>query len=472
MFQDYHDAVEWGRDNEVQMVDLKFCDLRGRWRHMTMAAHQLAEPLFTEGVGFDGSSVGFKSVEAGDMVLVPDPTTATWDPFWETKTLSFICDVREAGTGHDSPLAPRQVAQRAEAYLHQTGLADGSRWGPEFEFYVFDGVRYQDEPFEAGYAVTSSEAGWGETENRFGYRIRPQQGYHVAPPLDELYNLRSEIVLRMEEAGVQVRYHHHEVGAPGQSEVEIVLLPLTRAADATMHAKYITRMVAHRRGKAATLMPKPVQGAAGNGMHVHQHLFKDDQPLFHDAAGYGGLSDLARYYVGGLLHHGPALLALTNPSTNSYRRLIPGFEAPTNLFYSLANRSAAIRIPEYATAPREKRIEFRPPDATCNIYLALAAMLMAGIDGIQRRIDPSEAGFGPFDENVYEWPPERLRQIKSLPTSLSDALAALEADHEFLLAGGVFSEELVGNWIREIAQDVRQITRRPHPYEYTLYFNC
>jgi len=472
MFQDFHKAVEWSHDNDVQMVDLKFCDLRGRWRHVTMAANQLAEPLFTQGVGFDGSSVGFKSVEAGDMVLVPDPTTATWDPFWESATLSFICDVQEIDTDQASPLAPRQVARRAEAYLRQTGLADESRWGPEFEFYVFDSVSYLDEPSSAGYMVTSAEAGWGEEEKKTSYRIPHQQGYHVTPPLDELYNLRAEIVLRMEEAGIKVRYHHHEVGAPGQSEVEILLEPLTRAADATMYAKYITRMVAHRQGKAVTFMPKPVQGAAGNGMHVHQHLFQDGQPLFYDAEGYGGLSELARHYVGGLLHHGPALLAFTNPSTNSYRRLIPGFEAPVKLFYSLANRSAAIRIPAYATAPLEKRIEFRPPDATCNIYLALAAMLMAGIDGIQRRIDPTAAGFGPFDENVFDWPPERLRQIKSLPTSLEDALAALEADHEFLLAGDVFSEELVHNWIREIGQDTKQIVQRPHPYEYTLYFNC
>jgi len=472
MFQNYHDVVAWGRDNDVQMVDLKFCDLRGRWRHVTMAANQLAEPLFTEGVGFDGSSVGFKTIEAGDMVLIPDPATATWDPFWEVPTLSFICDVHEAGSGAPSPLAPRQVAQRAEAYLRQTGIADESRWGPEFEFYVFDSVSYLDEPSSAGYMVTSAEAAWGEEERKTGYRILHQQGYHVAPPLDELYNLRAAIVQHMEAAGIPVKYHHHEVGAPGQSEIETVMGPLVRTADATMHAKYITRMTAHEHGKEVTFMPKPVQGAAGNGMHVHQHLFKAGQPLFYDARGYGGLSELARYYVGGLLHHGPALLAFTNPSTNSYRRLVPGFEAPVKLFYSLANRSAAIRIPAYATTPHTKRIEFRPPDATCNIYLALAAMLMAGLDGIQQRIDPTAAGFGPFDENVYEWPPERLKQVRSLPTSLDDALAALEADHEFLLVGDVFSEELLHVWIQEIGQDIRQIVQRPHPYEYTLYFNC
>ncbi|MDY7041068.1 MAG: type I glutamate--ammonia ligase [Chloroflexota bacterium] len=473
MFEEFDQARDYVRKHGIRMIDLKFCDLWGRWRHLTLSANEFTAEFMAQGVGFDGSSVGLKNVKAGDMVLVPDLATGFMDPFWEEPTLSFICSTREADTKAIFARDARNMAVRAEEVLRESGVADESLWGPEFEFYVFDSVSYENGVNCAAYRVDSSEANWHSADCGQGYCIKPHGGYHAIPPNDRLYNLRSQMVLYLEEMGVKVKYHHHEVGGPGQSEIEIPLTGLVRSGDVTMFAKYVARMTSYARGQTVTFMPKPLYGEAGNGMHFHQTLFKDGRNLFYDAAGYGGLSQTAFYYIGGLLRHGPALLALTNPSTNSYRRLIPGFEAPVNLFFSLGNRSAAIRIPKYATAPGSKRIEFRPPDATCNVYLALAAQLLAGLDGILNEIDPTAEGFGPIDANIFTWSEERRSAIKGVPASLDEALCALEADYEFLLRGGVFDEGLLADWAEHKRYNEEYAVRhRPHPYEVELYFDA
>lgn len=472
MFETFEQARQYVIEQGIRMVDLKFNDLWGRWHHLTVPANQFTPKLMEDGVGFDGSAVGLKSVKAGDMVLVPDLSTAAFDPFWDVKTLSFICYTLEADTHNIFANDPRNVATRAEQYLRETGIADESRWGPEFEFYVFDSVSYENAINRAGFQLDSREADWNSAEGGHGHYIPLHGGYHAIPPKDQLFNLRAEITIRLEEMDVQVKYHHHEVGGPGQLEIETPLVGLRDAGDMTMIIKYVTKMVAQSHGQTATFMPKPLYGEAGNGMHFHQHLFKSEKNVFWDADGYGCLSQTALHYIGGLLTHGPAVLALTNPSTNSYRRLIPGFEAPVNAFFSLGNRSAAIRIPKYACQPESARFEFRPPDATCNVYLALAAQLMAGLDGIRKQIDPTEAGFGPIDQNIFAWTPEQRASIKQLPGSLDEALSALEADNEFLLEGEVFSDELIEQWIaykREM--EYYAVRNRPHPYEVELYFD-
>jgi glutamine synthetase len=459
-------------EQQIQMVDLKFCDLWGRWRHLTIPASQFTPSLLDEGVGFDGSAVGLKSVKAGDMVIVPDLPTGTLDPFWEVPTYSLICSTKEADTKRIFFRDPRNIAARAEAYLKETGIADESRWGPEFEFYIFDRVSFENEVNRAGYRLDSAEADWNSASGGHGHYIPLHGGYHAIPPKDALYNLRAAMTAHLEAMAVPVKYHHHEVGGPGQSEIETPLMGLVRAGDATMLVKYVAKMTAHARGQTVTFMPKPLYGEAGSGMHFHQHLFKGSKNLFYDANGYSLLSKTALHYIGGLLTHGAALLALTSPSTNSYRRLVPGFEAPVNAFFSAGNRSAAVRVPKYATGPQEVRIEFRPPDATCNVYLALAAQLMAGLDGIQRQLDPTEAGFGPIDENIFAWPPEKRATIKALPGTLREALEALERDNDFLLVGGVFDDELIADWIRhKLHAEYYEVRNRPHPYEVALYFD-
>lgn len=472
MFQTFEQARRYVDDHDIQMVDLKFCDLWGRWHHITLPAGQFTPSLMKEGVGFDGSAVGLKSVKAGDMVLVPDLATGMVDPFYGTPTLSFICSTLEADTHAVFSNDPRNIAIRAEAYMRESGIADESRWGPEFEFYVFDSVAYENGINKAGYWLESREADWNSAEGGHGHYIPLHGGYHAVPPKDQLYNLRSEMVLRLEAMGVPVKYHHHEVGGPGQCEIETPMVGLVAAGDMTMIVKYVTKMVAQSHGQTVTFMPKPLYGEAGNGMHFHQQLLKEGRNLFYDPAGYGCLSQAALYYIGGLLKHGAALLGLTNPSTNSYRRLVPGFEAPVNAFFSLGNRSAAIRIPKYANQPDTARLEFRPPDATCNVYLALAAQLLAGLDGIMNQIDPTPAGFGPIDANIFAWSEEERAKIKRLPESLDEALRALEVDHDFLLAGNVFSEELIHRWI-EYKRDMESypVRNRPHPYEVSLYFD-
>jgi glutamine synthetase len=472
MFQTFEQARQYVVENGVEMVDLKFCDLWGRWHHLTVPASQFTPEMMEEGIGFDGSAVGLKSVKAGDMVLVPDLSTGRMDPFWNNPTLSFICITLEADTHDIFHNDPRNIAIRAEEYLKDTGVGDRSLWGPEFEFYVFDNVAYDNGVNRGCYELNSNEADWNSASGGHGHYIPLHGGYHAIPPKDQLYNLRSEMSLLLEGMGVPIKYHHHEVGGPGQSEIETPLMGLVEAGDATLLVKYITKMTAYKYGKTVTYMPKPLFGEAGSGMHFHQMLMKEGNNIFYDPKGYGCLSQTALYYIGGLLTHGAALLALTNPSTNSYRRLVPGYEAPINAFFSLGNRSAAVRIPKYANQPSTTRFEFRPPDATCNVYLALAGQLLAGLDGIKRQIDPTEAGFGPIDANIFAWTDEQRASIKALPTSLDEALDALENDHQFLLEGDVFSEELLAQWIEyKRTQESLQIRNRPHPYEMYLYFD-
>lgn len=471
MFQTFEEALAFIQERSIAQVDLKFSDLWGRWHHVTLPVSRFTPKLMENGVGFDGSSVGFKGVSAGDMVMVPELGTGFVDPFWEMPTLSFICATLEADTRHIFPYDPRNIAIRAEEYLQQSGIADCSIWGPEFEFYIFDGVSYQNTMNTASYRVESAEADWKSYELGSGYGIPLHGGYHAIPPLDRLYNLRSKISARLEAAGVAVKYHHHEVGGPGQCEIETAMLPLLKAADAALLIKYITRMSAFEAGMTATFMPKPLYGEAGSGMHFHQHLWKNGVNLCYDPQGYGCMSKLAYHYMAGLLHHGGAVMAFTNPSTNSYRRLIPGYEAPISAIFSLANRSAAIRIPKYANRPDTARFEFRPPDATANPYLAMAAQLLAGIDGIRKELDPTVMGLGPVDENIFAWSEEKRATIKSLPTSLEQAMDALEADHDFLLVGGVFNEDLIQRWIARKRQEEREVRNRPHPYEIELYYD-
>ena len=475
MFVSREEVLDYMHDHEIQMVDLKFVNLFGGWHHITLPASHFNLETFERGIAFDGSSTpGFKTTEAGDMVLLPDPRTTYPDPFWDVPTISLFCSIAEADTREPFSRDPRSIAARAEEYLVQSGIATHSKWGPEFEFYIFDSINYRNDEHQSSYMIDSEEAGWNSmlAGPNQGHRMGAHGGYHATPPADRGYNLRSEMVRHLEAADIPVNYHHHEVGGPGQNEIEILLDTLRRSADKAMWSKYVIRMVAQVHGKTATFMPKPLYGVAGNGMHFHQHLFKDGEPLFYEKGGYADLSDTALHYIGGLLTHGPALLALTNPSTNSYKRLVPGFEAPVKSFFSLGNRSAAIRIMKYATEPMEKRIEFRPPDGTCNIYLAMAAMLMAGIDGIKRKIDPTKAGFGPFDVNLFTMPEEQRETIASLPTSLDAALDALEADHGFLLAGDVFTPDLIATWIKVKRAEADQLRRRPHPYEMELYYDA
>jgi len=476
MFSTVRELLAFIRKEEVAAIDFKACDLLGRWHHITLPASRADETLFEDGVGFDASSFpGFKTVESGDMVLLPDVPTAFVDPFFQDSTVSVVCSVVEAASRAAFPRDPRGVAARAEAFMRASGIADRAPFGPEFEFYLLDRVTYRNDTCAGSYEIACREGRLdGGTEGRYeGVTLAPKGGYHAIPPEDRYCNVRCEAVRLLETAGVDVRYHHHEVGSLGQQEIEVNLQPLTKAGDVAMMVKYFVRMVAERHGLVATFMPKPFHGEAGTGMHFHQHLFKDGRPLFHDPAGYGRLSRLAFHYTAGLLSHAPALLGLTNPSTNSYRRLVPGYEAPVNAFFSLGNRSAAIRIPGYATQPAETRIEFRPPDPTCNPYLAMAAMLLAGLDGVKKGIDPTTAGFGPYDKNVFDMSEEERRErIKPLPTSLEDALAALDADFGFLVEGGVFDESLVRDWCRIHRERCEAVRRRPHPFEVEQLLGC
>jgi len=460
------------KDKNFEMVDFKVIDLIGRWYHITIPASQFGEKTFVDGIGLDASSYsGYKKVAAGDMKIIPDGTTAMLDPSCEVKTLSLICDIFEAD-GSPYSRYPRNVARKAEAYMSQIQKGK-ALFSPEYEFYIFDGVEYESGINRSFYYLDSAEAFWntgsGEHSN-IGYKFCKGKGYHGIPPADITFNLRSEMTKLIEEAGVTVKYHHHEVGGPGQVEIEVLHDTLLRSADAAMIIKYIVKNTAYRNQKVANFMPKPLYQEAGSGMHVHQYISDNGISLFHDPAGYSCLSNLALNYIGGLLKHGPALLALTNPSTNSYKRLVPGYEAPVNLFFAAANRTAAIRIPTYEVTEQGTRIEFRPPDATCNPYLALAAMLMAGLDGIEKNIDTAAEGFGPFEVDIAEIPEKEREKIKVLPTSLEDALSELKNDHDFLLKGGVFTEDLIDAWIQyKLENEVEPLRGRPHPYEFELY---
>mgnify|MGYP005816505009 CR=1 FL=1 len=471
MIKDFPTAEQFIREHAIRMIDLKFCDLWGRWHHVTLPTHEFTPDLMQDGVGFDGSSVGLKSVKSGDMALIPVLATGTIDPFGEVPTVSFICQAVEADTKALFSRDPRVIAAHAEEYLQKTRVATESRWGPEFEFYVFSKVFFENTTNTASYQVEALEAAWNSPSGGRGDYLPLHGGYHAIPPRDQLYGLRTQMVTTLEEMGIPVKYHHHEVGGPGQSEIETPLLGILQAADASMTVKYVTRLVAQQAGQTVTFLPKPLYGEAGSGMHFHQQLLKEGQNIFYDPSGPNLLSKTALYYIGGLLTHAPALLAWTNPSTNSYRRLVPGYEAPVNCFFSSGNRSAAIRVPKYATSPQAVRFEFRPPDATCNPYLAMAAMLLAGLDGIQNQIDPTQAGYGPIDENIFSWPSEKRATIKSLPSSLPEALSALEQDHHFLLAGDVFDEGLIQDWITNKQCECDAVLGRPHPYEFQIYYD-
>jgi glutamine synthetase len=458
---------------EVQMVDYRFTDLPGTWQHFSSPIHELSEETFEDGVGFDGSSIrGFQEIHESDMLLMPDPTTAFIDQVLEVSTLVLICDVYDPVTRQPYSRDPRYVARKAEAYLKQTGIADTSYWGPEAEFFLFNDVRYGGGTNSSFYYIDSNEGWWKSGEDlkpNLGAQIPPKRGYFPVPPTDTQQDVRSRIVLTLEAAGIPIEVHHHEVATAGQAEIDMRFDSLLRMADNVLLYKYIVKNVARLNGLTATFMPKPLFGDNGSGMHVHQSLWKSDKNVFFDEAGYAQLSESAHYYIGGLLKHAPALLALAAPTTNSYRRLVPGFEAPVNLAYSQRNRSAICRIPTYSKSPKAKRIEFRAPDPSCNPYLCFAALLMAGLDGIQNRIDPGE----PVDKDLYGLPPEEASLIKQVPGSLDAVLAALENDYEFLLKGDVFTEDVLEAYLTYKRQvEIDPVRMRPHPYEFTLYFDA
>ena len=464
---DAREALEWAGEAQATMVDLKFCDLLGTWQHMTLPVRALDETAFDEGLGFDGSSIrGWQGISESDMLLMPQAETAILDPGTEAPTLSLVCEVVDPVTREPYGKDPRQVGRRAEQYLRSTGIADTAYFGPECEFFVFDEVSYELGPHRSHYAVDSAEGYWNSGKPGLGYTARPKEGYFPTAPSDTLHDLRTEMVLTLERLGIPCEFHHHEVASGGQCEIDLRFQTLTRMADKVMWYKYVTKNTARKFGKTVTFMPKPIFQDNGSGMHTHQSLWKVGEPLMSDGSGYAGLSTLARSYVGGLLAHAPALLAFCAPTTNSYRRLVPGYEAPVNLVYSQRNRSACIRIPMYSEAPKAKRVEFRCPDAAANPYLAFAAMLMAGIDGIQRGLDPGP----PADYDLFE---EADGSVPQVPGSLGESLDALEADHEFLLQGGVFSEELIHTWIAwKRENEVDAVRLRPHPAEFVLYYDC
>lgn len=467
------DVLDFAKAQNLKVVDVKFVDLPGTWQHFSLPLGELDEDAFSSGLGFDGSSIrGFQAIHESDMLLMPDPKTAIVDPACAIPTLSLVCNVVDPIKREPYTRDARYVAQKAEAYLKTTGIATTSYFGPEAEFFIFDSVRYDQNQHEGYYYVDSDEGIWnsGRPNNgtmNLANRTRNKEGYFPVAPADTLQDIRSEIVLRMIEAGVPVEMHHHEVATAGQCEIDMRFDSLTAMGDKLLLYKYIVKNVAHAHGKTATFMPKPLYGDNGSGMHCHQSLWNDDGPLFFDANGYAQLSQTALWYIGGLLKHAPALLALLAPTTNSYRRLVPGFEAPVNLVYSQRNRSAAVRIPMYSVSAKSKRIEFRPPDATCNPYLAFSAMLLAGLDGIQNKIDPGQ----PMDMDLYE--SEEGKHVKQVPGSLSETLAALEADHDFLFKGDVFTPDLIETYIAmKRAKDVDPVRLRPHPYEFFLYYDA
>ncbi len=467
-----NDVRKLAKDQGVEIVDLRFIDLPGIWQHFSIPIEDLSDDLFGEGIGFDGSSIrGYQQIQESDMMLVADPETAVVDPCLKIRTLSMICDVVDPVTRQRYTRDPRFIAQKAEKYLQSTGLADKSYWGPELEFYIFDEVRFDQTANSAFYSIDSSEGVWntGRAEGpNLGYKLRHKEGYFPVPPADQLQDLRSEIILKMKNVGIKAEVHHHEVGTAGQGEIDMRFTTLTKMADNVMYYKYIIRNVSKAHGKTATFMPKPIFGDNGSGMHVHQSLWKGESNQFYDEKGYAQISQMAKHYIGGLLKHAPALLAFCAPTTNSYRRLVPGYEAPVNLCYSQRNRSAACRIPMYSKSIKAKRLEFRCPDPSSNPYLCFAALLMAGLDGVQSRIDPGE----PIDKDLYDLEPEEAEKVKSTPGSLGEVLDALERDHAWLLKGDVFTKDVIDTWIgykRE--KELAQVNLRPVPYEFFLYYD-
>ena len=473
------DVMALIESKQIKAIDLRFVDLPGLWQHFTVSTKEFSADIFEEGIGFDGSSIrGFQQIQESDMLLFPDPASAFVDPFMATPTLVLICNVKDPVTGESYSRDPRHIAQKAEAYLRSTGIGDTAYFGPEPEFFILDDVRYGQSYNEGFYHLDAGEGFWnaGRVENpdgagasrNMGYKIRYKQGYFPVPPADTHQDLRTEMMLTLEQIGVDVEVQHHEVGTAGQAEIDMRFDSLVSMGDKLLKYKYAVKNVARRHGKTVTLMPKPIFQDNGSGMHVHQSLWKDGRNQFFEAGTYADLSQTALYYIGGILKHAPALCALTNPTTNSYRRLVPGYEAPINLIYSMRNRSAAVRIPVYSSSEKAKRVECRFPDPTCNGYLAFSAMLMAGLDGVQNRISPP----GPLDKDLYDLPPEELGKIASTPGTLSQVLDALEADHDFLLKGDVFTSDVIETWIAyKRENEVDAIRLRPHPWEFALYFD-
>ncbi len=469
---DVKEVIGLIKDRKIQAVDMRFCDLPGLWQHFTVTPKRVDEESFREGFGFDGSSIrGFQEIQESDMLLLPIAETCFEDPFTKVPTLNLICNVSDPVTGESYTRDPRYVAQKAENYLVSTGLADTAYFGPEPEFFVLDDVRFDQTPNQGYYFIDSVEGSWntGREENpNLGYKPRYKEGYFPVPPMDSLQDLRTEMVLLLQEVGIEVELHHHEVATAGQCEIDMKFDTLVTMADNLLKFKYIIKNTARRYNKTVTLMPKPIFMDNGSGMHVHQSLWKDGKNLFYEPGGYADLSRMAVYYIGGLLKHAAALLAFCAPTTNSYRRLVPGYEAPINLIYSQRNRSACVRIPAYSRSEHAKRIEFRPPDPSANGYLAFSAMLMAGLDGIHNKIMPPD----PMDKDLYDLPPEDLSRVQSTPGSLEEVLNALEQDHDFLLKGDVFTPDVIETWLEyKRTREVDALRLRPHPYEFALYFD-
>jgi glutamine synthetase len=466
------EVVSLAADEGIEIVDLRFCDLPGLMQHFSIPVHALTESAFEEGYGFDGSSIrGFQAIEESDMILLPDPTTAVIDEFREHKTLNLNCFVHDPVTGDSYNRDPRYVALKAEQHLKTTGIADTVYFGPEAEFFIFDDVRFSQDQHSAFYQVDSVEGVWNSAREEgpnLGYKPRYKEGYFPVPPMDHFQDMRSEMVMAMERLGIEIEVQHHEVGTAGQAEIDMRFDTLLTMADKLMLYKYIVKSVAQKGGCTATFMPKPLFQDNGNGMHVHQSLWNKGDPLFYADTGYGELSDVGRWYIGGLLTHARAVLAFAAPTTNSYRRLVPGYEAPVNLVYSQRNRSAACRIPLYSKSPKAKRVEFRCPDPSCNPYLAFSAMLMAGLDGVAKQIEPPD----PVDQDLFDMPAEELAKVGQVPGSLDEALAALEADQDFLTEGGVFTDDLIETWIEyKTLNEVDEVRLRPHPWEFMLYYD-
>ena len=466
------EVIDLCKSHNIRIVDVKFTDLLGTMQHFSATIDEFDESVFEKGLGFDGSSIrGFKHIHESDMLLIPDASSAFIDPIYKIPTLSILADVVDPLTLERFSRDPRYVSHKAETFLKESGIADISYWGPEMEFFIFDSIRFDQNERSGYYFVDSREGIWnsGQDGDNLGYRPRHKEGYFPVPPVDTLQDVRSEVLLKMMDLGVRMEIHHHEVATAGQGEFDFKYAPLAIQADHVMLLKYVARNVAREHGMVLTFMPKPLFGDNGTGMHVHQSLWKDGKNIFYDPKGYGMVSQTCKYYIGGLLKHSAALLAFAAPTTNSYRRLVPGFEAPVNLAYSARNRSACVRIPVYSTDERTKRIEYRPPDATANPYLAFPAMLLAGIDGIINQADPGD----PLDVDIYELPPEQAAKVTTVPGSLDKALEALEEDNEFLLRGGVFTEDLVKVWVDyKRTNEVDPMRLRPHPYEFFMYFDA
>ena len=473
MAKSVQDIMNMIRDNGIKMVDFKMVDINGQYRHVTILAENFNEDTMKYGVGFDASNYGYAVVEKSDMVFIPDPDTAMIDPFCEIPTLTMTGNAMIIDSPENRPLAqyPRNIVLAAEKYMQDSGIADTMLILPEFEFYLFDNVGWDVQPNYIAATVDANQSYWNSAVEGMGCVVPKQKNYHIAKPFDQTYEARSEMCLLMKEAGIEINYHHPEVAASGQFEIEPQLGQMSKMADNTMLIKYIIHNTALKYGKSATFMPKPIYGEAGSGMHVHMLLLKDGQPVFSDDNGYAHLSETAHYFMGGLLKHIASLCALTNPSTNSFKRLVPGYEAPVTVGYATSNRSAVIRIPAYAKSPEKRRFELRNPDATCNPYFCYAAILMAGLDGVKNKIDPHANGWGPYDMNLYNLPDEEKAKLKGLPTSLDAALDALEADHDYLTVGGVFPKELIKNFIKGKRAECAQLAAIPHPAEFDKYYN-